>query len=251
MSKSLLKSRCITVLIAVFCFATMVTSIATAQEAESDAPAPKHSLKDGAWALQFSLGSAFSLRGYDGIVISAKYHLTKGSAIRLGIDINGDIYFGGRTSHSGTLPDDTLYSSSRDNINREGIKLISEYIKYTRIDPQLHFFLGTGPTFGFWHSKSKSADRRTYPIDPRSHVFISEEYNWSFGISGLLGAEWFPTKRISFMAEYGVSFDYRYAMRKSEYSTTEERAKLNRSRYHMNYFRLDLLRAKIGIAVYL
>ncbi len=250
MPKSLFNSGCITVLIAVFCFAIMIAPIATAQEGESDAPAPKHSLKDGAWALQFQLGSALSPRGYESMVISAKYHLTNRSAIRLGFDINGDIYFGGHTSHRGAPPDDTLYSSSRDNINRQGINLKSEYLKYTQIDPQLHFFLGAGPTFGFSHYKSKRNDRRTYPPEPKGPRYISEDYNWSLGISALLGAEWFPSKRISFIAEYGVSFDYTYALRKSEY-TTDEGVYFNRSRFHMNYFSLDLLAAKIGIAVYL
>ncbi len=250
MSKSLFKSGCLRVITAAFCFAIMIAPIATAQKGESDTPAPKHSLKDGAWALQFQLGSALSRRGYDGIIISAKYHLTKGSAIRLGIDINGDIQFGGHTSHYGIPPDDTLYTSSRNNMNREGINLLSEYVKYTQIDPQLHFFLGAGPTFGFSHYKSERNDRRTYPPEPKRPRYISEEYNWSLGISALLGAEWFPTKRISFMAEYGVSFDYAYAIRKSEY-TTDEGVKFDRSRYHMNYFTLDLLSAKIGIAVYL
>jgi len=250
MSKSLFKSGCINVLSAVFCFAIITAQIATAQEGESGAPPPKHSLKDGAWALQFQLGSAFSRRGYEGIVFSAKYHLTKRSAIRLGIDINGHIHFGGHTSHHGIPPDDTLYTSSRDNMNLEGINLKSEYLKYTQIDPKLHFFLGTGPTFGFSHRKSKRNDCRTYPPEPKRPRYISEEYNWSLGISALLGAEWFPSKRISFIAEYGVSFDYTYAIRKSEY-TTDERVNFNRSRYHMNYFTLDLLAAKIGIAVYL
>ena len=249
MLKRSFNSGCIRVLIAVFCFATMVVPIATAQEGESNTPAPKHSLKDGAWALQFQLGSAFSRRGYDGIVISAKYHLTKRSAIRLGIDINGDIHFGGHTSHRGTPPDDTLYSSSRDNINREGIKLISEYIKYTQIDPKLHFFLGIGPTFGFSHFKSKSESRYTYLQEPESRTYISKTYNWSLGISGVLGAEWFPTKRISVIAEYGVSFDYRYQIRRSEV-IGDAPTKSSRNRNHMNYFALDLLAAKIGIAVY-
>ena len=250
MLKRSFDSGCIRLLMAVFCSAFMIAPIAAAQEGESDAPAPKHFLKDGAWALQFHLGSAFSRRGYEGIVISAKYHLTKGSAVRLGIDINGDIHFGGHTSHRGTAPDDTLYSSSRDNMNREGINLISEYIKYTQIDPQLHFFLGTGPTFGFWHRKSKSNDWRTYPPEPERHTYISKEYNWSLGISGVLGVEWFPKKRISLLAEYGVSFEYLYLLRKSEY-IGDPRVKYNKSRYRSNYFMLNLLEAKIGIAVYL
>lgn len=250
MSKSLYNSGCINVLIAVFCFAILSAPIATAQQGESDASAPKHSLKDGAWALQFHLGSAFSSRGYDGIVISAKYHLTKRSAIRLGIDINGDIQFGSYTSHYGIPPDDTLYTSSRNNTNLEGITLKSEYIKYTQIDSRLHFFLGTGPTFGFSHRKSERNYRRTYSPEPKRPRYISEEYYWSLGISALLGVEWFPTKRISFMAEYGVSFDYAYSIRKSEY-TTDEGVRFDQSRNHMNYFTLDLLRAKIGIAVYL
>ncbi len=249
MSKSLFKARCITVLIAVFYSAIMTASIATAQEGESDAPAPEHSLKDGVWALQFQLGSALSRRGYESMVISAKYHLTNRSAIRLGFDISGYIQFGGHTGHRGMPPDDTLYSSSRDNINRERINLLSEYVKYTQIDPKLHFFLGAGPTFGFSHYKSDRNDRRTYPPEPKGPRSTSEDYNWSLGISALLGAEWFPSKRISFIAEYGVSFDYTYALRKSEY-TTDEGVYFNRSRSHTNNYSMNLLAAKIGLAVY-
>lgn len=250
MSINLFKSCCNRVITAVFCLAIMIAPIAAAQQGESETPTRKHSLKDGTWALQLQLGSALSRRGYERVVFSAKYHLTKRSAIRLGIDINGNIHFGGHTSHYGMPPDDTLYTSSRNNMNLEGINLKSEYLKYTQIDPQLHFFLGTGPIFGFSHRKSERNDRRTYPTEPKRPRYISEEYNWSLGISALLGVEWFPTKRISFMAEYGVSFDYAYAIRKSEY-TTDEGVKFDRSRYHMNYFTLDLLAAKIGIAVYL
>jgi hypothetical protein len=249
MSKSLFNSGCTTMLIAVFCFAIMIASIASAQEGESDAPAPKHSLKDGAWALQFQLGSAFSQRSYDDVVIFAKYHLSDKGAIRLGIDIDGDRDFGTLSSHRGKPPDDTLYSSSRHNMNRQGVNLISEYIKYTQIDPQLHFFLGAGPTFGFFRSKWEDNQRATYPPIPRSSIRKWEQYDWSVGISGVLGAEWFPTKRIGVIAEYGVSFDYRYQMRKSEI-IGDSPTKSSRYREHMNYFSLDLLAAKIGIAVY-
>jgi hypothetical protein len=59
------------------------TGGASAQQAAPMA----HSLKDGAWALQFAIAENLSLRHFSGGVISARHQRAEGRAFRYGLTV--------------------------------------------------------------------------------------------------------------------------------------------------------------------
>ena len=71
------------------------------------------------------------------------------------------------------------------------------------------------------------------------------------GVSGVLGAEWFATKQISFVAEYIMSLEYqstkqkRIGTRQGYYGL-----ETSESEYASPSFRYDLALAKFGFSVY-
>lgn len=69
------------------------------------------------------------------------------------------------------------------------------------------------------------------------------------GIAGLLGAEWFATKSISFLAEYGLALEYQLRKNTSTYqiSSTNYRSKNEQKETSL---RVNPAAVKIGLSVY-
>lgn len=220
-----------------------------AQENENQPQKSENSLKGGAWALQFQLGSAFSRRSSQGFAVCGKYHLSESKAVRVGFDLGGSFSFGKNVNRGGDVPDDTLRSYNNNDYSLQDIDMTLEYLSYKSIRDDISVFWGTGPIFGFRHSKSSVIGGWYYGQEFRTFTNTNEYYSWGFGISTVLGAEWFPTKRISIVAEYGASFKYSYVLRKTV-RTNKNLDEIDRIRYHNNYFSANLLSSRMGIAVY-
>ncbi len=220
-----------------------------AQETEKQPQKSENSIKDGAWALQFQLGSAFSRRSSVGYAISGKYHLSDSKAVRIGFDIDGSFSFGKNVNRGGDVPDDTLFSYDDSDYSLQDIEMTLEYLSYKPINDDISLFLGTGPIFGFRHNKSSVIGGWYYRQEFRTFTNTNEYYSWNFGISTVLGVEWFPTKRISIVADYGASFKYSYVLRKTV-RTNKNPDEIDRIRYHNNYFSANLHSTRMGISVY-
>lgn len=237
MLKRLFDSGSIRVLMPILCFAFMVAAIAAAQEGGSETTARKHSLKDGAWALQFQLGSAFSRRGYEDVILSAKHHLSDAVALKFGLGLEGSLSFGNRD-----------YEDRFDE-DRESIMIESGLIFYKSPGFGPYIFLGAGPFLSFSRYYHKSEDTRYYDGEFRRYYSISDLKTFSFGVSGVLGAEWFATEVISLTAEYGCSFEYEFRATRSEFTNLKFDQVIT-NKYHENTFGLDLKRVLMGLSVY-
>lgn len=237
-------AKCLVIAICCVCIVAPITS---AQEGNSEAGSRAHSLKDGAWALQFQFGSAFSSRGYEDIVISGKYHLSDGTAIRIGIDLDGSVRFG--NSNRYFPKGDSLRDTNEFDYDRFGFDLLSEYILYSQPISNIHIFYGAGPLVKFYRDFRKDSYLNYINGEYRTSERETVLNNWSFGVSAVLGAEWFATKRISLIAEYGAEFEYSYITRETKTSDSDE-GEYSEFKFHENAFDLDLKRVKMGIAIY-
>ncbi len=224
--------------------------MAAAQKSDTEAPSPKHSLRDGAWALQFGL-PAFSRGGYNDPELSIKYHLSDRGALRIGMEIEGVISFGNSDNYRGEDEPDSMINYTEFDTDRQGFRLDLQYTSYGPSTSNLHLFWGAGPLIDFFRGKEKS-ESVSYGYYGQRRTSV--EYNstqWAFGLSGAIGAEWFLSTRVSLVAEYGISLEYRYYTRESNAVSYYYEESYSRNKYHNNSFDLDLRESKIALSVYL
>ncbi len=130
-----------------------------------------HSLKQGTWAVLYQLDGV-RLSFFNGM-LAFKYHLTDRRALRFGIGGN------------------VATNSDRQDLNG-GISSQAHYVLYLHPEREVKFYLGAGPYIGYSLSRSDGDSTR------RRH-----DARWTIGIGGRLGTEWFATKSISVLAEFG------------------------------------------------
>lgn len=126
-------------------FATAVSLSAGNTYSQGDSVKANNSLKDGVWALQFQIGSNFTLNSFQGTVISGKYHLSSVCAIRAGLSLGVD----GSKVETGNryFLEDTLQrgSSEETSRNSQNFQLDVQYLQFVNSDEEIAFFFGCGP----------------------------------------------------------------------------------------------------------
>jgi hypothetical protein len=147
-------------------------------------------LEGGSWAFQFGIGENFTLSDFSGTVISLKRHHSARSAFRAGLSTHYSSY-ARETDDPGSDP-----PSERDE-DRLIFELDLQYLRYSNTNGGLSPFWGVGPLIGFASHSDKYSSGSG--VDSRQ---------WSFGVLGSLGVEWFPVRFIGFHAEYGLSITY-------------------------------------------
>jgi opacity protein-like surface antigen len=155
----------------------------------------------GKYALQFQIADNFQLTSFQGSVLSAKYHFTNSSALRLGISFY---------SNSDGLNEfynynaDSLNAGQIDNTNGYVVQITIQYLYYYSFPGNINFYLGGGPLYGksFYkdHSESIYSDT-TYSSNASSN-------GWSVGVDLAAGVEWFFTSNMSLSAGYGLMYLY-------------------------------------------
>lgn len=206
MFKRLFHSASIRVLIGVCCLAIVTAPTAAAQEGESDTPAPKNSLKDGAWALQFQIGENFSLHDFQGMTISGKHHISSKSAMRLGVELNFH-HSTGESEFDGTAP---FFEYELEEYKSEGnqTEVRAQYIYYSSVDKKMNLYLGSGPYLRFTYDFSHST--KTLPDSGNivSYRRWRRDFSWSAGVSWVLGVEWLVASNIALSGEYALNSSY-------------------------------------------
>lgn len=167
----------------------------------------ENSLETGAWALQFQISRNFTLSRFEGSVISAKRHFSDKKSLRFGLSLNASISDAEQNSKQFTS--DTLRQilTADSDSDVQNIELNVQYLFYPSPEKEINLFLGVGPMVGFNRSNSETGSERGTP-NPVESTSQRTSKRWSLGISANLGAEWFATKNISFLAEYGLSLNY-------------------------------------------
>lgn len=177
----------------------------SAQTEESKA---SNSLKEGSWALQFQISNNLTLTSFQGTAISGKYQSAPNSALRFGISIGID----------GSKEDvdyryfaaDTMYRGNTAGTSRTGqnIQIDVQYHVYPNPEDEVNLYFGFGPLVSLSRATRQIDDLDLLNPASSGRTFEQEGTTWSFGASGLIGAEWFASRRFSLHAEYGLSVRY-------------------------------------------
>lgn len=159
---------------------------------------------EGTKALQFQITDNFNLGAFQGASISLKKHKSNSFAWRLGLDLNFQVSDQESTSER----DYDVYSESIRDENSQKIDLRLQGLFYPHHTANIKLFYGFGPVLGFSHRKTvREEDRISYNRITESTGKLN---TWKAGLTGVLGVEWFPAKRISLLAEYVSEFTYEY-----------------------------------------
>ncbi len=195
---------------------TLLSASVFAQQDQETRHNRNNSLAKGARAFQFEIvGDLFNLdlRNLFGTTLALKKQTSDGSAMRIGLGVGFNLSDQDRTSE---VREDSITQSQTDyDRNGQSVNIVIQKIFYPAPTADVNFFYGLGPLASFGHDKSAQEDLR-----PWTRTTSTETYSWSVGVAGVLGVEWFPTRSISLLAEYGSDMRYKWEERKVESSRT-------------------------------
>jgi opacity protein-like surface antigen len=170
-------------------------------------------LTENSKALQFQIGSNFTLTSFQGAALSYKHHLKPLRAIRVGSELSLS-----KSNFDLTEVDSVgdLETLSKSDQTRYYVRFNTQLIWYSESYSGISFFYGVGPFLGF--SKSEKKDELVSPYPGHRTNLDETKTGWSLGLTGLVGVEWFVSKSISLHAEYRISLGY--SREKREYNRT-------------------------------
>ncbi len=200
----------------------------------------RNSLRSGSWSLQFEVAEDFTLKDFNGLLLSIKKHTSAGKAFRLGLGISGSITDLDLTN---IYQQDTLFQQfSRDaDLDAQSIDFLLQYLSYPSPEADVNLFLGGGPLVRYSHSGFKSVYGGS--------INESDQITWVAGAAFLLGAEWFATKSISFLAEYGLALEYQLRKSTNTYRTPSINYS-SKNEQKETSLRVSPAAVKIGLSVY-
>ncbi len=192
------------------------------------------SLKGGIWALQFGISSNFTLTSFQGSTIGAKYQLSKNSAIRGGITLNGSTNRG-PTSSSGTIGDTSLNSAPGSTSNKSiDLSFVFQYLWYMNPNGIVHLYAGVGPSVSYNYYKYAYDSPRLYQTGNHGYWVMSSYDNhytqWAAGVAASIGVEWFACSWLSLRADYNESLQYQWGS-----TTTNENSTTTSTTYYTPY----------------
>jgi len=179
-------------LLLICAFATITASAQTADKQRAN------SLVDGAWALQFEIDEDLDLKSFEGTTISLKKHTGDGSAWRLALNLS---FRFDDDEHSSTTDGEPSGTTRDTEGNRQSIGILVNRIKYPNPNAEVNFFYGFGPKLAYSHSEYTTIS--IWTTDTRSSESCTSTNSFSVGVVGVIGVEWFATKSISLLGEYG------------------------------------------------
>lgn len=193
----------------------------------------------GATALLFETGTDLHVGSYSGIIIGLKQHLSTTRAFELKLGFDGSLGDSKDTDENSTDTVNTQVSSTSETQDYL-IRLDCVYLMYhDRSSNQLPF-IGVGPTaeYGYRYSED-NAGSKSY----------SKYSQFSVGITGEVGFEWFALPKLSLRASYRARLLYRWSESESEreYTNPFRRMKSLSERNTLNF---GHEKTNLGIVLY-
>jgi hypothetical protein len=224
-------------------------------QSQAKAEGNKNYLVRGSWSMQFRISNNFTLSNFEGGLISAKRHLSEKSAIRFGLSLSGST--SDRSTDVISITEDSLRRRARDESRDDDLDafsagITSQIMFYTTSDKALNFYFGVGPDFNYTRSKRNSViqnDQDHIPVRDGTDSAFGRQ--WSFGLLGSWGVEWFITRKLSIMAEYGAGMEY-FSRHEESKSITyiEDRTATSQKINDEDGFRFYSANVNFGLSVY-
>ena len=210
----------------------------------SESSARENSLKKDKWALQFQVFNFVS--SFQGSTFSLKKHVSDKAAWRLGLTLHFEV----KDENTEIILYPNTKAPGYNDLTDVRIGIALQKVFYPNPTADVNVFWGLGPTYSYRYSLNdrENISRDGTYQDKRSF----EIHSWSLGINGILGVEWFATKSISFLAEYGTAVTYSQRITRTiRRSVRDGNLYLNQdSTNRLNGVSLSSSRVKFGLSVY-
>ena len=158
----------------------------------------------GKYALQFQISQNFTLGNFLGSVISGSYHLTNTSSVRIGLSYTGTMDNTDKMNNNDSLSN---LENTTNDVNSTSIDLMVQYLVATPVTNNILFYWGAGPRGGVIFSKTTNNHTQTAT---QNYANSEKKNGWSAGAMASAGVEWFFSRQMSLLAEYGISYLYTY-----------------------------------------
>jgi hypothetical protein len=165
-----------------------------------------NSLVPGAWGLMFQIDNGFYINSYLGSILSAKKQLTGASSIRFGLHLTGAVQTK-RNESTGESDDDVLRETQEDRLRSYDIGLSAQFVRNYNTHRTLSPFWAVGPYVGA-RLVREDTERSTNWGDSEKRFYRRRDNSLVLGVNANVGIEWFVSKEISFLAEYGLVMTY-------------------------------------------
>ncbi len=156
-------------------------------------------------SFQFRIQQFLTLSDFQGGLVSYKYHFNNHNAFRFGLRIQVD------NNNTDEKKNDFIgsnnYSNNSDLTNVE-YRLSSQFLYYLNPLNDIKFYLGLGPTVSFSKNSNNSERNDINNDNTNKSTGFSKFKIYSLGISAAYGVEWFFSKKLSLIAEYGFAMFY-------------------------------------------
>jgi hypothetical protein len=207
----------------------------------------RYSIQKGSWSAQFEIGSFINTGAFESYLISFKHHFSVKSSVRLGVGLNNsknsgdDIFMGGDTS--------ITYPSVSKNLT---INVIADFLFYANPKSIVKIFIGVGPVYRYRKQEYTTNDIYFTQYGPDINANHHSSESWSAGINAVFGAEWFPFKSISLIAEYNSNILWGNTKTNSDYVHSDPFSSSAEQKYSSEYTtqEIDLNIIKLGISAY-
>ena len=190
----------------------------------------------GTKALLFQISNNFTLRSFEGGLISFKRHFSEKNAIRIGVSFSGhhdeDEYK--RVSN----PPDSMNYRNKSIESFVSTSVYGTFIRYIIQKRTIKSYFGIGLSAGYDH-RFHSNDG----YDPGMNT-------WIFGPLGVFGVEWFPHSSISFSAEYNFAGNIYFGKGYTSFSE-DSSGKIYKNRTKTFGYGFGQQNVRFGLSVYL
>ncbi len=172
----------------------------------------------GPWAIQFGIGSKFSLRPFSEATIALQRDVSEKSALRLGLEYSSRLDWIDGESSIFFYQDTAITRYDLDySVNR--LSLSMAYLRRSSGNADFRAVYGAGPFVRFRLRDNSYADSQNRIGSTISRSQSRRDFwnIWNIGTNAFVGVEWRVFSRASFYAECMASFDYSW--NRSEYET--------------------------------
>ncbi len=180
-------------LLKIFVLSTLISTFAFAQD----------NLPNNGYALSFGISQNFTLSDFDGFIAFKKI-FNSGNQLRFLLRPQ-------YTYKNNSIEDNqNIYDKSETTSNRFVLSLGADYLWRVLQNNNVQMYGGGGFLVGYNNSKTE----QTTTYSDSTLTSTSKINFWTFGIRGILGAEWLVTKNIGLHAEY--IFNVKYNNKKTD-----------------------------------
>lgn len=167
------------------------------------------------YALQFGIGSNFTIKNFNGSTFSGKYFFGENNGIRLDISFSAS-----DQTQELRVNDET---KTLEDVNTVSFFISPNYFIRPIKNDDVYFYLLAGPRLGFSYQILKGENRD--PISGNNNSIKNTGIKIGAKIGS--GVEYYFKENMSLSAEYALSLEYRYSI--SERNSTSKTYQLSRA----------------------